>query len=123
MFLTVIYLSLVMGVLVKFHQYGVEGSGLLWAPVLPLTILVFLPAASIFSFSTADQPVTLKLISLFVVPFIAVKYFPMMIGVAADCIAHSDRGNRGSVLEVTWPSYRQFCFESTGSVGQKLRIM
>lgn len=118
----IIYLALVTGALLKFINYGIRDSNLLWVPILPAAFLIALPVAFLFSVATTDEPAKVKFVSIFVVPVIAVKYFPVMVGVAADGIANCQASCRSNVIEITWPSYRQYCFESAGAFGHKFTV-
>lgn len=111
-----------MGSLLKFTTYGIRDSNLLWVPILPVTFLVILPTAFLFSIASADEPAKVKLVSIIIVPIIAIKYFPVMVGIAADGMANCQESCHSKVLELIWPSYRQYCFESAGALGHKFRM-
>lgn len=108
-FLALLYLSLVVGIFIKFRLIGVSGKWLLFSGIAPIMMLVVSPAAAFRStFLTTNGSLLERVITAFDCALTAYKYFPIFVALVGEKLTESTRRKAKKkihIIDIARPSY------------------
>jgi hypothetical protein len=77
----IIYLSLVLGVLLKMFLYKIPVQRMLIAPIVPLVLFLAIPIYTMKYSAQEEADVSQIVLKFIVVCYITIKYFPGLVGI------------------------------------------
>lgn len=105
--IAVIYLSLILGILLKMRIYSVPVNKMLFSVLMPPLILVALPVSILSDSKNKDRTVKETIINIFVIFYIALKYFPVIVGMTSKILASKKIMSKNNIFSSTKKDQQQ----------------